>query len=364
MFGDKRNTFSFCCMVLAVLFFSGLSSIAEGKAISYKDPKSDPDIHVDIYVPSKAYFGTTLLFDNHKPTRPRIIELDMHGRIVWEYVLPWDMKNNTNPGPDVEWLPNNHILAMLPRKGVYEINRNGDIVWSYKDRKISHDADRLPNGNTLMVFGAKDQKNDAQVKEINKQGDIVWSWHAKDHFSKSPYKDISWEGWTHTNAASRLPNGNTLISPRNFNRVVEVNSHGAVVRIIGEGIFFSQHDPEVLPNGNILIANQFIPPRALGGYPNANSIVKGQRRWMQAIELNPNTGRTVWQSQMFYRSDWPIRDADRLPNGNTLITTSTRIVEVTTEGEMVWELKLEGIKHHPIERIKYGFYKAERIAPH
>ena len=238
MFEGNRNKNRFFFVALGILVFFGLSSIAEGKAKSYEIPISDPDIHVDIYIPNKAYHGTTLLFDNHKSSRPRIIELDMQGRIVWEYVLPWHMKQNTNPGPDVEWLPNNNILAMLPRKGVYEINRNGDIVWSYKDRKISHDADRLPNGNTLVVFGAKDQKGDAQVKEINKQGKIIWSWYAKDHFNKSPYKDISWEGWTHTNAASRLPNGNTLISPRNFNFAVEVDPYGAVVRTIGEEVLF------------------------------------------------------------------------------------------------------------------------------
>jgi len=351
-------------MVSAIVIFSGFSPIAEGKASSYKEPVSDPDFHVDIYIQKKAYHGTTLFFDIHKPTRPRIIELDMQGRIVWEYVVPWYLKQNTNPGPDVEWLPNNNILAMFPRKGVYEINRKGDIVWSYKDRKISHDADRLPNGNTLVVFGASDQKRDAQVKEIDKKGKIVWAWHAKDYFDKPPYKDISWQGWTHTNAVSRLPNGNTLISPRNFNLVVEVNPQGSVVRTIGEGVFYSQHDPEVLPNGNILIANQNVPPLGLRGYPNASSISEKQPRWHQAIELNPNTGNIVWQSFRFWRRDFPVRDADRLPNGNTLITTSSRLVEVTKEGEIVWELRVEVTETQPGERPMHGFYKAERIAPH
>jgi outer membrane protein assembly factor BamB len=366
MFGCKRITVLILCMVSAMVVFNGFSSIAEGKASRYKDPVSDPDFHVDIYIQNKAFRGTTLFFDIHKPNRPRIIEMDMQGRIVWEYVVPWNMKQNIQPGPDVEWLPNNNILAMFPRKGVYEINRKGDIVWSYKDSKISHDADRLPNGNTLVVFGANDQKGDAQVKEIDKKGKIVWAWHAKDYFDKPPYKDISWQGWTHTNAVSRLPNGNTLISLRNFCFGAEVNAQGSVVRTIGEGVFYSPHDPEALSNGNVLIANQSIPPRALKGYPNemASNILRKQPRWHQAIELDPNTGTIVWQSFRFVRPELPVRDADRLPNGNTLITASSRLVEVTKEGEIVWELKVKLTETQPDERIQCGFYKAERIAPH
>lgn len=345
MFEDKMNTFWISCLVLAVVIFSGCSGTLTNKAFIYKEPITDPDIHVDIYVPNKAYQGTTLLADNHRPERPRIIEVDMGGRIIWEYVLPHNLRQYTNPGFDVEWLSNNNILFLLPLNGAYEINRDGDIVWSYLDKKVSHDADRLPNGNTLVVFGGSDQMSDAQVKEISPGGKIVWVWYAKDHFHKSPYKDIYDEGWTHTNAVSRLPNGNTLISPRNFNFLVEVDSRGSVVRTIGEGILRYQHDPEVLPNGNILIANHREPHRA--------------------IEVDPKTSRIIWQSAIFERSAAPLRDANRLPNGNTLITGSTKIVEVTTEGEVVWQLTLRGVNFtNRRDASGLGFYKAERIAPH
>jgi len=241
----------------------------------------------------------------------------------------------------VELLPNNSILLVLPRSGVYEIERDGHIVWSYLDEKVSHDADRLPNGNTIFVFGNEDQKDDAQVKEVNPQGEIVWTWYAKGHFDKSPYKDIYEQGWTHTNAVTRLPNGNTLISLRNFNFVVEVDSQGAVVKTIGEGIFEHQHDPEILPNGNILLANHGSPQRA--------------------VEVDPETSKIVWQSPRFEREALPVRDANRLPNGNTLITGTTEIVEVTNEGEIVWRLKLKGVTLVGLEAAARGFYKAERI---
>jgi hypothetical protein len=160
------------------------------KATTYQVPLSVPDIYVDIYNPDKAYNGTTLLADNHKKDQPKIIEVDMNGRIIWEYVLPYNLREYTNPGFDVEYLSNGNILFVLPLKGIYEINRRGDVVWSYLDKQVTHDADRLPNGNTLVVFGGFDRKNDIQVKEINSKGEIVWRWKVKDHLDNAEYKNI------------------------------------------------------------------------------------------------------------------------------------------------------------------------------
>ena len=299
----------------------------------------DPDITVGIYKPDKVWNGLTLLPDNHKRDRPRIIEVNMLGEIVWQYQLPDNLKEYTNTGLDAELLSNNNILIVLTGKGLFEINRNGTIVWSYEDPRVSHDADRLPNGNTLFVFGMMDSKNDAQVKEVNQEGQIVWEWHARDYFDKAPYTDIDREGWTHTNAVIRLPNGNTIISLRNFNFVVEVDPTGSVVRTYGEGIFIRQHDPEILPNGNMLVASHSKPQKA--------------------IELDSNK-KVVWEFTLLEPENYPLRDANRLPNGNTLITGTKKIVEVTSGGELVWELKLNANFQ---DAKSEGFYKAYRIDP-
>jgi len=302
---------------------------------------SDSDIEVSIHRSDRTWPGTTLLADNHRAERPRMIEVNMRGEITWEYRLPSALRRYNNPGFEGEHLPNGNILILLPGNGVYELNREGEIVWSYIDRKVSHDADRLPNGNTLVAFGNGDQINDAQVKEISPEGKIVWSWYARDDFDKAPYNTISDDGWTHTNAVTRLPNGNTLISPRNFDCLVEVDPQGALVRTIGEGVFDNQHDPEVLPNGNILLANHGRPHRA--------------------IEFDPTTKKIVWQTSGFARELVPVRDANRLPNGNTLITTTTEIVEITPVGEVVWQLTLKGLTLRGLEGARLGFFKAERI---
>lgn len=300
---------------------------------------ADPSLAAEIIQPDKVWVGNTLLADNHDLSKPRIIEVNMLGEIVWQYLVPEGLRAYTNPGFDVEPLPNGNVLFVLPRNGVYEIDRKGNTVWSYLDSKVSHDADRLPNGNTLVVFGGGDQTGDAQVKEVNAKGQVVWAWYARDYFNRSPYKEIFDEGWTHTNAASRLPSGNTLISLRNFHFVVEVDAKGTVVRTIGEGIVKYQHDPEMLANGNILLADHNNP--------------------QSAMEIDPRTNHVVWQ---FIVPRQLVRDANRLPNGNTLITGATTILEVTADNKVVWQLSLKGLILDRTEAPARGFYKAERIS--
>lgn len=374
MFWNKKNTFSLSCILFTIVILSGCSPLVGGKAFTYKKPVTDPDILVDIYVPKKVWHGTTLFSDNHNLERPRIVEVNMLGEIVWQYLVPENLKHYTNPGFDVELLPNNNILFVLPRNGVYEIDRDGNVVWSYVNDKVSHDADRLPNGNTLIVWGGGDHISDAQVKEINPKGKIVWAWYAKAHFYKSPYKDIRDEGWTHTNGAGRLPNGNTLISLRNFNFVVEVDSQGAVVRTLGQGLLYKQHDPVILPNGNLL-AGSHRSPRAFSssnwGSPVASGTFEANTKIESyaAVEIDLRTGEIVW------KFEWPrgfpqdARDVNRLPNGNTLVLGGVRIVEVTAEGEIVWQLRLQEAIEREVQSTKReyqrrSFYKAERIAPH
>ncbi len=306
---------------------------------------ADPAFVVDFNESDRISPGTTLLVDNHNAARPRIVEVNRLGEVVWEYLLPDSLKAYTNPGWDVEMLPNGNILTLLPGNGVYELSRDKKVVWKYLDPKVSHDADRLPDGNTLIAFGNGDTATDTQVKEIDSKGNVFWSWHARDAFNGPEYAGISEEGWTHTNAVTRLASGNTLVSLRNFNLIAEIDPAGKLVRTIGKGILTAQHDPLVLTNGNILLANH--------GIPNA------------ALELDP-TGQVVWHYVVNDRRSWPVRDVNRLANGNTLITEADRIIEVTPDGQLVWQFRLatplpdtlSDPQNNPASR---GFYKAERI---
>jgi len=301
----------------------------------------DSDIAVDIYQSDKAWAGTTILTIDYEVNNHHIKEVNMLGEVIWQQIVP-----QKSVVVEAELLSNNNILYSASN-GVFEIDRSGEIVWSYLTDKIDHDADRLPNGNTIFVFGMSDQKNDAQVVEVNQEGQVVWKWYAKDYFDKPPFDSIYEEGsWVHTNAVTRLANGNTLISLRNFDFVVEVDPQGAVVRTIGEGVFYHQHDPELLPNGNLLICDHAVP----------NSV----------IEYDPATSKVVWKykfpKEIEDQDRQKIRDANRLPNGNTLVVGSTIMAEVTPQGEIVWRLNFKGVAAPSSSPVTHPFYKADRIS--
>jgi len=310
---------------------------------------------VDVYDSTKACNGTTILSDTHDSANPRIIEVDMQGRITWEYRIPDELNVGAFVGLDAELLENGDILFTVSGKGIYEIDRSGVIVWSHADPQVSHDADRLSNGNTLYNYGNDDTKDDAQAKEVNAAGELVWSWFARDTSLGDTYGDISRGGWTHANAVTRLSNGNTLVSLRNFDQTVEVAQDGSIVwsfdwTSLGGGST-DPHEPEIQSNGNLLVCMQRESP-------------------YRAVEINRSTGEIVWS---YADSDLrTARDCDRLPNGNTLIVAvlengtnddfdddESVILEVSQAGEIVWRLRL---KDTLIGQSPGVFYKAQRTS--
>ncbi len=309
--------------------------------------------YVDIYDSTKTCNGTTLFSDIHDTNNLRILEVNMSGAITWEYHIPASIVAGAPVGLDSEYLTNGNILFTLSGSGVYEVDRSGNIVWSKADPQVSHDADRLDNGNTIYSFGNGDTKDNAQVKEVNAAGDLVWAWYAKDSYDYNLYKDRTRQGWTHTNGVTRLSNGNTLVSLRNFDTTTEVDSTGSIVwsydwsSLGASGV--DPHEPELQANGNLLVCLQ-----------NGSPYV--------AAEIERSTGALVWS---YSRGDLrTTRDCDRLPGGNTLIlsvltngTGDTKedddsvIFEVTPSGETVWRLRL---KDAPVGESPGHFFKAER----
>ena len=110
MGGERHIRYLLISILLALFIFSGCKATIGGRAFRYEEPLIDSDITVTKYVPDKACNGTTLLADNHRRERPTIIEIDMQGRVIWEYAIPPSLGEYTNPGFDVELLPNNNVL--------------------------------------------------------------------------------------------------------------------------------------------------------------------------------------------------------------------------------------------------------------
>ncbi|MBT5498472.1 MAG: hypothetical protein HOK54_22270 [Alphaproteobacteria bacterium] len=329
---------------------------------------SDGEYIIEKYSSSCAFGGTTLFADN--AATPKISEIDMNGKVVWQHdpgsgniVRCREGKCKTEYSPlepmDVTRLANGNTLYVASRNGIYEVNSAGEVVWKHMDDKASHDVDRLKNGNTLYARGWV-EKGEDHLREVNSDGKTVWSWNAMEQYNRNPYGSIEDQGWIHVNAATRMPNGNTWISLRNFDIFAEVDPSGNVVREVklplpGSKInekdrkrhaknfkLVAPHDPEIQANGNLLI-----PHAGVGGL---------------LIETDPS-GESISFQKRFWRPSnvYHIRDANRLPNGNILIASATRLVEITARGQIVWQMKRSNLG----DRVKNAkqFFKAIRIAP-
>jgi hypothetical protein len=117
--------------------------------------------------------------------------------------------------------------------------------------------------------------------------------------------------------------GDVLLCIRELDLVAIVDlEEKRIVWEWGPGDLDAPHHATMLENGHILV------------FDNGR-----RRRWSRVVEVDPASKRIVWQ----YRADGffsKLRGAaQRLPNGNTLITESTkgRAFEVTPAGDVVWE---------------------------
>jgi outer membrane protein assembly factor BamB len=235
-----------------------------------------------------------------------------------------------------------------------------EVVWEYSwwDRKFHnhevHDADRLDDGETAIV-----DMGHNRVFTVDRDGAVTWEWSARehidegsafwaDHVAGTEREDNDYRGptqdWTHTNDVDQLPNGNLLVSVRNFDVVIEIDPEtDDVVRVVGEPgdheFIREQHDPQYLAeHDNIIVAD------------SENDRV---------IEYDLDTGEEVWRYEGPRPTDrlaWP-RDTDRLPNGNTLVvdTRKFRVLEVDEDGEVVW--------WHAMYDERAILYDADRLGP-
>ncbi|MHA1278255.1 MAG: outer membrane protein assembly factor BamB family protein [Candidatus Helarchaeota archaeon] len=271
----------------------------------------------------------------------RIYEIDRFGNIVHSI----DVSGlGVQAIADVERLSNGNFLFVDMHltgtdSAVYEVNSSGYVVWSYKPTganrlEWTHDADRLPNGNTLIADTSDSVSHLDRVIEINSTGDIIWAYYPG-------------EG-SYPNDVDRLSNGNTLISLRDWNKIIEVTPNGTIAWEYAPGnlsVLNHQHNSDYLPNGNIIICD------------SENNRI---------IEINSTTNEIVWMydGNGTTTLNWP-RDADLLYSGNLLITDSknNRIIEINrTTGEIVWEIETIGFVYEA-DRLNSFILPLEILAP-
>ena len=257
------------------------------------------------------------------------------------------------------------------------LNQASRVVWSGPvqpgigtEGAMHHTFERLDDGNyATLMFGFEDGFLFDLIYEFDPDGEPVWIWSSHEHL----FTDDDFGKWC--NALTREPDNSAVYlncnRDKSFHKIDR--SSGEVLWSLGLDLdfepdpdsefpwFYTSHDPELQDNGNFLIYDNGDPGHAF------TRVVE------YALDDEQMTSRIVWEypgelvDDSWYHSTWG--DADRMPNGNTLITTSSlyaaegtnRILEVTPEGETVWEMLLSSATGD--EEIRYGAYRSERIPP-
>jgi|APHM01.1.fsa_nt_gi Arylsulfotransferase (ASST). len=201
-----------------------------------------------------------------------------------------------------------------------------------------HDVDRL--GSQKLVVA--DIYRDSVFIVNTTTEERVYEWHAQDSYPLTGGGPWPYD-WTHLNDVEALADGRIMISLRNQDQVIFIRP--------GEGLLedwtlgtedeystlYEQHNPDYIPKERggpaIVVADS-----------QNNRVIEYQR-------TNESWTRS-WQwsdTEM----QWP-RDADRLPNGHTLIadSNSDRILEIDESGDVVW--KITGVSNYEAERLGTG----------
>jgi hypothetical protein len=225
---------------------------------------------------------------------------------------------------------------------------------------------------------------DDRLIEVSWSGDILWEWVASDHidelgFAADARKVIKAAAafnaargsydWLHINSATYIgPNrwfdqgdrrfapNNVIISSREASLLAIVARDGSIVWRLGPDFseskelrairqIIGQHHAHIIPKGlpgagHLLVFDN----GGASGYGFANPIAPDgrgafARATSRVLEINPVTLELVWSytNPRFFSTN--ISGAQRLPNGNTLITAGAggRMFEVMPDGAIVWE---------------------------
>lgn len=296
----------------------------------------------------------------------RLEEFDVEGNLVWEYEYA---SKDVLAHHDIEVLPNGNILM---------------IAWEKITKEESLSMGRRPNliENSLWV------DHIIEVKPYeNKGGEIIWEWHLKDHLvqdydieqdnygdiSKNsqlidfnytiyPNKESGLEDWTHINSIDYNEKlDQILLSVHGLNEIWIIDHNTTTKEASGKKgdllyrfgnpeayqaggkkdcMLFGQHDAKWINNGNILVYNNGTNRGGRGiSYSTVDEIKVNFDGGNYTSENQPS--QIVWtygegEEKMYSKN---ISGAQRLPNGNTQICIgeSGKIIEVTGNGQIVWE---------------------------
>ncbi len=312
-----------------------------------------------IHDKNKSSNGLNFYTSGHKGGA---ILMDMAGNILhqWSYGL-WDVWPNypvSRKKVEVHFWRRAHlfddgsVLAIFEGLGIIKVDKSSNLIWS-NSINAHHDLEVMPNGDIYVLTHKVDIipriNKRIPVKEdfitiLSSDGKEKKSVSILECIENSEYKELrdsikkKKKDIFHTNTlkvlegriADKIPafaKGNILISILKLDTIAVVNLDKKQIVWAYRGQFEKQHDPEILDNGNLLIFDN-----------------RGKTGKSRVIEFEPSSMKIKWlyegtKKNPFY-TKW-CGSAQRLPNGNTLITESEsgRAFEVTPYKEIVWEFQ-------------------------
>jgi arylsulfate sulfotransferase len=330
--------------------------------------------------------------------------LDTAGNIIWYY------QNLPGGYPYlVKLLPNGHMLMVLQYpnsdSGLREVDLAGNIIrqidlsqlgdklksagYNLQLYSIDHDVLLMPNGHWLLI--ATDQRVFTDLPgypgqttvlgnaiiDLDQSNNVHWVWDAFDHLDVNRHP-INFPDWTHANALFYIPDdGSVLLSLRHQHWVLKIdydNGSGAGDIIWKLGYqgdftlnsdspadwFYAQHDANIaspnltgdfqlalFDNGDSRVLDDSGDTCGATGQPGCYSTgalfdvnettMSAAREWSYQMPYSFWGGSTelLGDSNLFISETAPVD----LPNGS-------RILEVTQQGTLVWELDLNGINSY------------------
>ena len=337
-------------------------------------------------LPGGKIIGGDYLREGYYDKCKNITEINWDGEVLWSF-SNWDNDSGEyycRMHHDLQ-MEGNPVGYYAPGQNFVE---NGTIlILSFKDKFV-------PKITNKKIF-------DDVIYEVDWNGNLTgFEWHASDHFDQfgfswvekigiylNPGLGLTREGdCLHINSVSEIGKNkwydsgderfhpkNLIIDSRHGNFIVIIDRKtGDIVWKVGPdfgtrrpskngklGQLIGMHNAHIIPDGlpgagNILVFdNGGAAGYGLLGLPNRF------RLWSRVVEFNPITLDIVWEYKALNFLSLFLSSAQRLPNGNTLITEGEggnrgRVFEVNPDKEIVWEY------YSP---LKIHLYRAYRIPP-
>ena len=379
------------------------SGSAEGKFTTGALPASIPVAEITVVDKTKVQPGWTLMniqkgdgtASARSKTPSQAVMYDEEGQPVWYYIngttedrggaIPVEL---TDKGVLIGAVMNDAMVVAVSPK---EIDLAGNILWQCSDPlcgrggSLTHHVDKLPNGNYILQRDVTAGSGTAPVfEEVTSDNKVVWSLdYAKlvkapagtmgdwchgnsltiDIDKDEVYANCRWMGLIKTS----YKDPNTLIwhLPASYGG----KGSGNMTFSPSSSQYSDTHDPEIHDDGTIIffdnggfdgIVGQDANPQGYKSRVLEYKIDEAKKTATLVWEFPGSFNVDSWYKTSFYLPFWG--DADRLENGNVLVTAGvrftkikSRVFEVTKQdGKVVWEFQLP---------LGYGVYRSDRIVP-